>query len=248
MFRVYELARELGMKNKSLIFQLRDMNIGVKSHMSSLDGETVTKIKENIRKNMKTTHIRLGKPSRNRISQQTEKSIQPKVVSKSKVHKAKIIKKAPEDTQEQLIRDDSDKSKQIQKTTVPQNLKEKHQALIRLLRKRISQQEFKLFRTQTLIEHEISALRSWLNKKEHLNNETDILNFKMNELRLEKEKLNQEIIEKQKELSEINADKLKLRLEIEKLNQEIRGKQKKLSEINSDKLKLSDLPDFMKGI
>jgi translation initiation factor IF-2 len=43
--RVYELARELNMTNKVLIEKMGDMGIAVKSHMSSLEDETVAQIK-----------------------------------------------------------------------------------------------------------------------------------------------------------------------------------------------------------
>ncbi len=46
--RVYELARDLNMKNKVLLDKVKEMDITVASHMSSLDEETVAKIKENI--------------------------------------------------------------------------------------------------------------------------------------------------------------------------------------------------------
>jgi translation initiation factor IF-2 len=43
--RVYELARELNMTNKMLLSKLGDLDISVKSHMSSLDDETIARIK-----------------------------------------------------------------------------------------------------------------------------------------------------------------------------------------------------------
>ena len=43
--RVYELARDLNMTNKVLLDKIRDMDISVKSHMSSLDEEAVARIK-----------------------------------------------------------------------------------------------------------------------------------------------------------------------------------------------------------
>jgi len=46
--RIYELARDLNMTNKVLIEKVRNMDIQVKSHMSSLDEDTVAKIKENM--------------------------------------------------------------------------------------------------------------------------------------------------------------------------------------------------------
>ena len=43
--RVYELARECNMTNKELLDKLRDMDVAVKTHASSLDEETVDKVK-----------------------------------------------------------------------------------------------------------------------------------------------------------------------------------------------------------
>ena len=46
--RVYELARELNMKNKALLEKLQGMQVDVASHMSSLDDETVARIKRQL--------------------------------------------------------------------------------------------------------------------------------------------------------------------------------------------------------
>ncbi len=46
--RVYELARDLNMKNKALLDKLSDMEISVRSHMSSLDDKTVDRIKAHL--------------------------------------------------------------------------------------------------------------------------------------------------------------------------------------------------------
>jgi len=43
--RVYELARDLNMTNQALLDKIRSINIDVKSHVSSLDEETVAKIR-----------------------------------------------------------------------------------------------------------------------------------------------------------------------------------------------------------
>jgi translation initiation factor IF-2 len=43
--RVYELARDLNLTNKILLSKLSDLDISVKSHMSSLDDEAVAKVK-----------------------------------------------------------------------------------------------------------------------------------------------------------------------------------------------------------
>ncbi len=47
--RVYELARNLNMDNKALLEKIAEMDIAVKSHMSSLDDETVARIKASLR-------------------------------------------------------------------------------------------------------------------------------------------------------------------------------------------------------
>ncbi len=44
--RIYELARDLNMTNKTLLETIHDLEIPVKSHMSSLDGEGVARIKK----------------------------------------------------------------------------------------------------------------------------------------------------------------------------------------------------------
>jgi translation initiation factor IF-2 len=47
--RIYELARDLNMTNKMLLDKLQDMDIEAKSHMSSLDDDTVDTIKRKLR-------------------------------------------------------------------------------------------------------------------------------------------------------------------------------------------------------
>lgn len=46
--RIYELARELNMPNKTLLEKLKEMDIPVTSHMSAVDTEAVTRIKDNL--------------------------------------------------------------------------------------------------------------------------------------------------------------------------------------------------------
>ncbi len=46
--RIYELARELNMKNKALLDKMAEMGISVRSHMSSLEDETVAQIKRSL--------------------------------------------------------------------------------------------------------------------------------------------------------------------------------------------------------
>ncbi len=46
--RIYELARDFNMTNKALLEKIRDLDLPVKSHMSSLDEDAVAKIKAHI--------------------------------------------------------------------------------------------------------------------------------------------------------------------------------------------------------
>ena len=60
--RVHELARDLNMTNKLLLAKLNDMDIEVKSHMSSLDDDVIAKIKESLfgtkKENIEETRIK----------------------------------------------------------------------------------------------------------------------------------------------------------------------------------------------
>ncbi|MEJ2642528.1 MAG: translation initiation factor IF-2 N-terminal domain-containing protein, partial [Desulfosarcinaceae bacterium] len=62
--RVYELARDLNMTNKDLLAKLREMEIEINSHMSSLDEETTTRVKTAIKggpqPNLEETRITPG--------------------------------------------------------------------------------------------------------------------------------------------------------------------------------------------
>ena len=48
--RVYELAKEIGVDNNSLIEFLKDNDIAVKSHMSNLDDDAIAKVKSDFKK------------------------------------------------------------------------------------------------------------------------------------------------------------------------------------------------------
>ncbi len=67
--RVYELAKKLNMTNRALLLKLEAMNIEVKSHMSSLEDDTVAQIKETL----------FGKKDRN-----SEKRVRPSVIRRRK--------------------------------------------------------------------------------------------------------------------------------------------------------------------
>ncbi len=75
--RVYELARDLNLTNKDLLEKLKELDIPVGSHMSSLDDETVAKVKASLH----------GK----KTSQIEETRVKPTVIRRRK----KIVKAAP---------------------------------------------------------------------------------------------------------------------------------------------------------
>jgi translation initiation factor IF-2 len=79
--RVYELARDLNLTNKDLLEKLKEMEIPVGTHMSSLDDETVAKIKANLQGNLQ------GKKS----SLIEEIRVKPTVIRRRK----KVIKAEP---------------------------------------------------------------------------------------------------------------------------------------------------------
>ncbi len=77
--RIYELARDLNMTNKMLLEKMRDMDIDVKSHMSSLDDDTAESIKKNL----------LGSPAKAKEVEETR--IKPTLIRRRR----KRVPKAP---------------------------------------------------------------------------------------------------------------------------------------------------------
>lgn len=75
--RIYELARDLNMTNKTLLEKIQDMDIDAKSHMSALDDETADSIKKKL----------LGMPEK----EVEEKRIKPSLIRRRK----KLVPEAP---------------------------------------------------------------------------------------------------------------------------------------------------------
>eukprot|EP00831_Metopus_contortus_P008788 TRINITY_DN13383_c0_g1_i2.p1 TRINITY_DN13383_c0_g1~~TRINITY_DN13383_c0_g1_i2.p1 ORF type:complete len:187 (+),score=55.36 TRINITY_DN13383_c0_g1_i2:275-835(+) len=95
--RVYELAKELNMTNKALLDKIIKMgDIEVKSHMSSLDSESIETIKTRL----------LGKPN-----ESDEKRVKPTVIRRRKKNKkANTADSTQENSSEISNQDDSDES------------------------------------------------------------------------------------------------------------------------------------------
>ncbi|MBU4208597.1 MAG: translation initiation factor IF-2 N-terminal domain-containing protein [Proteobacteria bacterium] len=101
--RVYELARELNIKNKELLEQLGKMSISVSNHMSSLDDKTVARVKANLLGNktdvvemtrIKPTVIRRRKKIRLlKQSLKKKRPCPPDPLQKLKLKRLKSLKK-----------------------------------------------------------------------------------------------------------------------------------------------------------
>jgi translation initiation factor IF-2 len=93
--RIYELARDLNMTNKVLLQKIKELEIPVKSHMSSLDDEVITRIKTSL----------LGLKS----EEVEETRIQPTVIRRrkkpivEKVLKKKFLSTKEEDESKQPV-------------------------------------------------------------------------------------------------------------------------------------------------
>ncbi|MBU1052948.1 MAG: translation initiation factor IF-2 [Proteobacteria bacterium] len=85
--RVYELARDLNMTNQALLDKIRNMDIYVKSHVSSLDEETVKKIKAGLNSNVKSEEV-------------AEVRIKPTIIRRRKVVVQEQTETKPETTSE----------------------------------------------------------------------------------------------------------------------------------------------------
>jgi len=84
--RIYELARDLNMTNKVLVEKIRNMNIPVKSHMSSLDEETVALIKSNeFDKKIENVEITRVKPT---VIRKRRKAVRKKTEQQEALHEA----------------------------------------------------------------------------------------------------------------------------------------------------------------
>ena len=113
--RIYELARDLNMTNKMLLEKIRDMDIDVKSHMSSLDDDTIARIREKIlgspKKEIEETRIKptLIRRRRKRVRQEPveiEESAEPEVRPEKIEAKDQPSKKILEDKKLPLKKED----------------------------------------------------------------------------------------------------------------------------------------------
>lgn len=84
--RVFELARDLNMTNKVLLEKMRDLDISVVSHLSSLEDEDVVKIKDTVsgrkQKKAETAHVKPTVIRRRAVQEPVidEKLLQPQML------------------------------------------------------------------------------------------------------------------------------------------------------------------------
>ena len=107
--RVYELARTLNMNNKELLQKLEEMEIEVKSHMSSLEDQTVELIKTNLlgRKpaaaveetRVKSTVIRRRKKP---VKVEAAEAPQPEAAEAAEKAEEKVVEEAAETPAEEI--------------------------------------------------------------------------------------------------------------------------------------------------
>ena len=112
--RVYELARDLNMTNKVLIAKLNDLDIDVKSHMSALDEDIISKIKSSlfgakeetveetrvkptvIRRRRKTVQVKVPKPPETEAQETDAAATQPETEAEEADQKAALKEVAEE--------------------------------------------------------------------------------------------------------------------------------------------------------
>ncbi len=113
--RVYELARELNMPNKVLLNKIEDLEISIKSHMSSLGDDDVLKIKANlfgkkeetiVETRVKPTVIRRRKKQvRRKAVAETEKIPEEKTSQVTPEQEPPASKKTAEDEENEKVTD-----------------------------------------------------------------------------------------------------------------------------------------------
>lgn len=83
--RVYELAKDLNMTNKALLDKMQDLNLEVKSHMSSLEESTVSTIKRSlVGKKKKKIDVKVKASVIRRRRPKDENIVEPELVDSEK--------------------------------------------------------------------------------------------------------------------------------------------------------------------
>ena len=89
--RIYELARELKVENKDVINYAKKLGLEVKSHMSTIEGDILKKVKE------KFTSDSLPKTDKKQVKKSDEKE-------KKESHKQEVVKTSDKDNAKKDIK------------------------------------------------------------------------------------------------------------------------------------------------
>lgn len=111
--RVYEFARTLNMQNKALLEKIREMDIDVKSHMSSLDDETVARIKQKLFKaKTEVVEVTRVKPT---VIRRRKKAVKKEADSET----ARVSKTAPPEIIEEIEEIEEPSEKAVESKRIP---------------------------------------------------------------------------------------------------------------------------------
>ncbi|MGD9079991.1 MAG: translation initiation factor IF-2 [Desulfobacterales bacterium] len=148
--RVYELARDLNMTNKVLLEKLGDLDISVKSHMSALDDDIITKIKSSFfstpqkEETIEETRIKPTVIRRRRKKVKVEVSATPEVEPEAaddaaeKADKEEIAAQVPE---ESVVEDEKAKELEEPQEAIPAEVEEKPAAKVAKKPKKVPKKE-----------------------------------------------------------------------------------------------------------
>lgn len=115
--RVYEIAKDLDVSTKEIISELKKLNIDVKSHMSSIEGDTIDKITEIFSKNKnKENKVHANSTNhKNKIEKNRDSNIKNKNTEKStQDNKKKKFNKNKKDNKKKI---NENHFKNLQKST-----------------------------------------------------------------------------------------------------------------------------------
>lgn len=97
--RIYELAKDLNMTNKALLDKLRELQIEVKSHMSSLEDSDVAKVKKDLfGKSRKTVDVKVRPSVIRRRKKVVKEDIEPEAADEEETEDTKALSDEPEET------------------------------------------------------------------------------------------------------------------------------------------------------
>ena len=92
--RIYEYAKELNLKSKDIIDELKSMNVEVSNHMQALEKEQITALDKNSdHKNNRIINKKLKIITKNHLINQLKNQINNKVVNNKEINKLRTIKR-----------------------------------------------------------------------------------------------------------------------------------------------------------